>query len=116
MGNAQGYVKIKDKEDTSIHLIKVNKLHKRRDGEWKDRWVYNFHENEFGKVEDGKFIKHSTVNIHGLGDCYYFSIKGEIELYVKSWFLQELRNAAVKDLENLLTAGKPSEDEKLINL
>ena len=50
MGCDEGYVKIKDKNDSSIHLIKVNKLHKRRNGEWADRWVYNFQENEFGRV------------------------------------------------------------------
>ena len=116
MGNVQGYVKIKDKEDSSIHLIKVNKLHKRRNGEWNDRWVYNFQENEFGRVEDGKFIKHLTTYINGIGNCYCFSEKGEIELYIESWFLKELRDAAVKHIENSLTAGKTSEDDQLINL
>ena len=116
MGNVQGYVKIKDKNDSSMHLIKVNKLHKLRNGEWADKWVYDLHKNEFGKVEDGKFIKKSIVNIPGIGDCYSFNKKGKIELYVKEWFLQELRDAAVKYIENSIASGKSSEDDQLINL
>ena len=115
MGNVQGYVKIKDKEDSSIHLIRVNKLHKCSNGEWSDKCVYNFHENEFGSIVNGKFKKYSTINIRGIGDCYYVKVRGEIELYVKSWFLKELRNAAVKYIENSIASGKSSEDDQLIN-
>ena len=109
-------MKITDKNDSSIHLIRVNQLHKLSDGKWNDKWVYDLHKNEFGKVENGKFIKCSTINIHGLGDCYHFNCKGEVQLFKVKWFLDELRDAAVEYIDKVLTAGKPSVDEKLINL
>ena len=105
MGCVEGYVKIKDKNDSSIHLIKVNKLHKFRDGEWNDRWVYNFHENEFGWVENGKFERHSAVFIPQIGKCFTFNHNGEVILYKEKWFLDKLKDAAVEYI-----------DEQLINL
>ena len=106
MGNVQGYVKIKDTNDSSIHLIKANKLHQRRNGEWSDKCVYNFQENKFGLIQNGKFIEYKTINIHGLGEVYFFDVKGEVELYVERWLLKELRNAAVKYIEDSITPGK----------
>ena len=40
MGNVSGYVKVKDKEDSSRHLIKVNQL--RDDRNWSDIHEYDF--------------------------------------------------------------------------
>ena len=39
MGNVSGCVKLKDKEDSARHLIKVNQLHNK---DWDDYWVYDF--------------------------------------------------------------------------
>ena len=110
MGNVSGYVKVKDNEDSSRHLIKVNQLH---DKDWDDRHVYDFHINEIGKIENGKFVKMEITSISGVGECYKYNSNGMVNLYFKKEFLEYLKNAAVEHVNNTF---KIKDDEELINL
>ena len=111
MGNVSGYVKVKDNEDSSKHLIKVNQLC--NDRNWRDVLVYDFQNNEIGKIENGKYEKASAVQISGVGECYIYNRNGMIELYPKKWFREHLKNAAVEHINNTF---KRKDDEESINL
>ena len=111
MGNMQGYVKIQENEESTRHLIKLNQF--RDDRNWSDIHVYDFQNNEYGCIKDGKYEKASTIQVHGVGECYYFSNHGKLELYLKKWFLKDLKDGAVEHVNKAIATKN---DEELINL
>ena len=110
MGNVQGYVKVKDRDASARHLIRINQLHKK---DWDDMHVYDFQNNEVGYIENGKYEKVKIVDISGVGECYKYHLKGMVKLYLKKEFLETLKNAAVEHINNTF---KIKDDEELINL
>ena len=110
MGNVQGYVKVKDNDASARHLIRINQLYNK---DWDDIHVYDFQNNEIGKIENGKYVKMSTEQISGVGECYKYQTKGMVTLYYKKEFLETLKNAAVEHISNTF---KIKDEEELINL
>ena len=106
MGDWQGYVKIQDNEDSARHLIRINQFNNYRN--WSDKHVYDFQNNEVGFIKNGKYEKARTVEIPGVGPCYYYSTQGKLELYPNLWFLEYLKSAAAKHI------NKTNDDVDLI--
>ena len=111
MGNVQGYVKVKDRDKSERHLIKLNQLCNERN--WNDMHVYDFQKNELGLIKNGKYEKMKIVYIPGIGDCYVYHTKGKLELYHAKTFLEHLKDAAVEHINNTF---KIKDEEELINL
>ena len=107
MGDWQGYVKIQDNKDSTRYVIRINQLNNYRN--WSDIHVYDFQNNEVGIIKNGKYEKASTIQIHGVGECYYYSTHGKLELYPKKWLLEYLKNAAVEHM------NKTNDDVDLID-
>ena len=113
MGNVQGYVKVNDNQNSSRHLIRVSKLHSKIKNEV---WLYDFQNNEFGRIINDTFVPYLEVNVSGLGVCYQFDVEGQIEIYNKTWLLDFLKDAAVTHINDAIASGKPSDDKDLIDL
>ena len=107
MSNRKGYVKFKYDKELNRRLIRVSKLHPEIKN---DKYVYDYENNELGKIENGKFTPASSIVIWDLGRCYQFNNKGLAELYPTKWLLDYLKDAAVKYL------NKTSDDTDLIIL
>ena len=83
MGNVSGYCKHVDDKDSTRHLIRLNQLY---DKNWKDKFVYDFQNNEIECFENGKYIKICSTYIRDIGDCYKLCQNGKLELYYKIFF------------------------------
>ena len=110
MGNVQGYCKHVDDKDSTRHLIKINQLH---DKNWKDKFVYDFQNNEVGKIENGKFVSVDTRHLPNIGECYAINFNGEIKIFFQKYLLEILKNAAI---EHINKAIESKEDKDLIRL
>ena len=110
MGNVQGYCKHVDSDDSTRHLIRLNQLHNK---DWSDFHVYDFQNNEIGKIENGKFKKVNSDHIRDIGNCYTFTHRGEWKIFSQKCFLETLKNAAV---EHINKAIELKEDKDLIRL
>jgi len=99
MGNVQGYCKHVDDKDSTRHLIRINQLH---DKYWSDFHVYDFQNNEIGKIENGKFKEVYSYYIRDIGNCYKFTHRGEWKIFSRDMFLETLKNAAVEHINKAI--------------